>query len=532
MMLLTAAREAAQSLKSARRRWWLLSGVVFLLFVLCAGWYAYVRTVSQPVKSASTKKNVVIISIDSVRADHMSLYGYERNTTPHIDAFAKDAVVFNNYFATAFLTPVSETSVQTGLYPASSKVINFESSLSGTARTLAELLKENGYSTAAMGTSPEFKPGHEVLYANFVRGFDVYQTRDGGDFRWFGRSGLPIKKAISWMQQTQAEGKPYYFWLHVGSAHWPYGQAEPNHFGSEAYTGFFAPKRKQSGRESQVHFDDMYGHLHNGILYKIGGQVLSTDTTADVAYVNDRYDDGLVMTDREVGEILAYLSQPEVRDSTIVIIQSEHGEDLGDHGYIAHYDVLDTQIHTPLVMRVPGIAAQRTAALVSGVDIVPTVMDLLNLRPANVDGVSLAPLITGASQVPPRTEVYIMRTPLWERVIRSTNPWLEPFVEQDNVHHYYDTAIRTDTWKLIHRLSRDVMKEYSWYGRLTGTTIDQPEYELYNVSADPQELHNVYAANKNDAAVIDLQQKLNTWEADVRDEVSSVRPVGPVQPYF
>lgn len=121
----------------------------------------------------SQRPNVILISIDSLRADHLSAYGYSRKTTPNIDDLAKEGVLFKNYFSQSYLTPVSEMSVHTGMYPSSSGLIGFDTILPNNVLTLAQILKKYGYQSAAFGNSPEFII-FEALKDSFNRGFDSY----------------------------------------------------------------------------------------------------------------------------------------------------------------------------------------------------------------------------------------------------------------------------------------------------------------------------------------------------------------------
>ena len=117
--------------------------------------------------------NIVLISVDSLRADHMSLYGYKRRTTPNLELLSKKAFVAENYNSTSYLTPISEGSVQTGLYTEINGITNFKKHFSKNIRTAAEILKANSYDTAAFGTSPEFRIWKGISLS-FSRGFDIF----------------------------------------------------------------------------------------------------------------------------------------------------------------------------------------------------------------------------------------------------------------------------------------------------------------------------------------------------------------------
>ncbi len=479
------------------------------------------------------KPNIILISIDSLRPDHMGIYGYSRETTPYIDAWAKNSVVLDNYFAAAYLTPISETSVHTGKYPFTNGVINFESGLSSGTRTLAEILQNNGWQTAAFGSSPEFSRERPALFRNFSRGFDVYEfEKNDANIAWYGRGNSPVPDAIAWMNKTGGSGdKPFFVWLVIGSAHWPYGQDEPVHFSDPEYDGFFNVPAKAFESTLAALFNGRYGRVYNGAMYD-NGKIIKNDASADLKYIVDRYDDGLVSTDRSLKNLFEFLNMPQMHN-TIVILQSEHGEDLGDRGTVAHYDISDVTVHAPLIIQMPGLPAHRSSTLVSGVDLAPTLLSALNLdsEAAGMDGKSFYPFLSSSEGVS-RTEVFLARTPLWERVIAPPEPWLAPFVAEDNIEHFYDTGIRTDDWKLIHRLARDAIAQYSWYGRLTGVPVVLPEYQLYDLKNDPEERNDVYDTRKNDNVVSALRDKLNAWEKKMNESLPSYSPPEQIQPYF
>ncbi len=503
------------------------------IFCACLFLLVFIFFGVQDFSRAPIKYNVVLISIDSLRADHMSLYGYDRTTTPAIDAFAKRAVVFNSFFSTSMITPISEVSVHTGMYPFSSGVVNFESTLPPTVQTLAEVLKEQGWQTASFGSSVEFNMGG--IRTSLSRGFDTYIGNNNtlnAPLPWYGRGGSRVLEALTWTKNAVKNKQPFFLWLHVGSVHWPYGQDEPPHFTDPSYDGRMRLGSIPEKGVPQLRplFVERYGSIWQGKEYRPNRGVISADASNDLAYITDRYDDGIVKTDRELKPILDFLSESEIEENTIVIIQSEHGEGLGERGYVAHYDISDTETRTPLILKIPSVDPQHVDALASGVDVFPTVLSALGLHAPHVDGVDFMPFITGASATPPREEVYLTRSPLWERILVQAEPWLQPFVDQDTVHHFHDTAVRTNEWKLVHRSAREVERIYSWYGYLTSGTIVRPEYELYHVSVDPYERADVHAIYPE--VVKELQSKLDAFEMATEGTQELPASGGLLQPYF
>ncbi len=466
--------------------------------------------------------NIIVISIDSLRQDHMSLYGYERATTPFIDAWAHDAAVFENYYATSFLTPISEMSVQTGRYPFTNGVVNFGAPLAHGVPTLAEILKGQGYETAAFLSSPEFS-SYPSLQSAASRGFDTFEPATDATDRFHGRGIDVPQKAVDWLRIGRAKDEPFFLWLAIGTAHWPYGQDEPNHFSDPSYAGVMTKTRFPGW--------PLYGSIYDGVWYGAAGEYAGEVVPEDFAYVRGRYDDGLVKTDRLLETLFAYLRKTGLDRTTVVVLQSEHGESLGERGYVAHYDIHDEEVHVPLIVKAPGVEASRIAAVASGVDIVPTVLDLANAAPVETDGVSLVPALE--SPVSPRTEAYMARIPLWEGVVGS--PRIAEQIEglpTGEVLRQYDTAVRGGPYKLIHRSARAYLRTHSWWSKLTGTPLRYPEYELYDINVDPGETRNLYPVMAEDSRIVALRDNLARWEAQMQTLFPTVSAPASLQPYF
>lgn len=501
-------------------------GLLALPIILLVGYLLF--TFDRPKTQTGQKPmNVVLISIDSLRPDHMGTYGYARNTSPHIDAWAKDAVVFNKYFSTSYLTPISEVSVQTGKYPFTTGVVNFESPLASSTPTLAEILKKNGWQTASFGSSAEFS-GYVAGY-NLARGFDTYKLSQAGGDMFNGRGGNFVVQSLPWLKEAATKDKPFFLWIGLGSVHWPYGQGEQRHFSSSTYDGFFTGASTNTWRLVDYLFENKYyGRNVHGEKLKPIVQI----GKEDVDYLIGRYDDGILMTDRRVGQLLDYLKESGLDKNTIVILESEHGEGFNERGYILHYDIYDEQVHTPLIIKAPKVAPRRIDALASGVDVLPTILSLLELPPTETDGASLLPVMTGTGNAP-RDHVFLTHTALWERVMASMGyEGLDGFYDLDNKEHFADVAIRTADWKLIHRRSHEVMKKWKWHNIITNTFNDIPEYELYYLTNDPGERDNIYEREKGNPIIVDLQQQLSDWEQKQFKIKVPETKTEEVQPYF
>lgn len=329
---------------SARR---LLIGVVALVAAIAvAGAVLIAGRVSHPrIVPASLKDfNVVLITLDTTRADHLPVYGYEGVRTPGLDRLASDSLVFDNAIAHAPITLPSHASIMTSQLPIAHGVRDNEGyHVDPKITTLAEVLKGRGYLTAAFVSA-------FVLDARWGldRGFDVY-------FDEFN----PLEKANRdeiqrTAGQTQAEverwlpkhgGKPFFLWVHYYDPHDPYTPPEP----------YFS------------------------------------------SYVANRYDGEIAYMDESIGRLLAKLDENGLTDRTLVVVTADHGEGLGEHGEPTHAMFLyRTTLHVPLLIRIPGGRQRRVPEVVRHIDLAPTILDLLGVAVApGMQGASVLPLLNG-----------------------------------------------------------------------------------------------------------------------------------------
>jgi arylsulfatase A-like enzyme/cytochrome c-type biogenesis protein CcmH/NrfG len=293
--------------------------------------------------------DVFLVTIDTLRADHIHCYGYEKIETPALDSLAKDGVRFEQAFTPSPITNTSHATILTGLLPSDHGVTDFAVPLAADHPTWAELLKPQGYQTAAfIGAvildSKQLAPG-------FDRGFDFYdnfpehtKTKE----RWgrVERRGMEVvQHAEGWLDAHRAG--PRFVWVHLYDPHDPYEPPEP-----------FAS------------------------LYK------------------DRlYDGEIAYADSALGHFMAYLKKQGWYDGAVVVVVGDHGEGLGEHDEDTHGIFLyDSTTHVPLMMKLPGEDAKgrEVAAQVRTTDILPTVLDVVGVQvPARLDGESLRPYFVG-----------------------------------------------------------------------------------------------------------------------------------------
>lgn len=476
------------------------------------------------------KCNFILISADSVRLDRMSVYGYGRDTTPNLKARAGKAWVFENYFSTAYLTPISEASVHTGLYPELNGLVSYRNGIDENVDTLAKIFKKNGYATAAFGDSAEFAAGaFPPVHKSFSAGFDRFDMRAD---RLADRS-LPMENIRSFIESAR---KPFFLWLTIGSVHAPFGANIPNKFMQRT---FASPLDKVRFHANMQYYYD--GFLYNPdepgkrFFIKKYSNALSplhkVESDAgkyrwpvkvppeDLSTLGDLYDNGILHADAEMEKLLSFLDQAGLSRNTVVVIQSEHGETLGERGYVAHYDITDEIVHVPLLVFSPRIAkGLRVPDMVSGVDILPSIGQHLKLdfMPRAISGKSFFSSESG-TLLPKKTrdEAFFTRMPLWESMllVDKKNSPFDRLQALDAKYRFKDYGVRSKDHKVIHRLARKAEEEFSAWTFISGTKIHRNEFEFYDLKKDPQEKN---PADSPDVAQSALLKKLFDFEKDMK----------------
>ena len=298
---------------------------------------------SHPQTRSLHNANVLLITLDTTRADHIGAYGYGAARTPTLDALAREAVLFEQCISPTAYTLPSHSSIMTGLYPPSHGVrINGEGALADANTTLAERLAAKGYRTAAFvgafvldgrwGISQGFQHYDDFFKIAKNQKLDLAGVRRPGN--------EVVDAALKWLGEPAA--KPFFAWVHLYDAHAPYRDGS--------------------------------------------------------------YDAGITFADSQVARVLAWLDQKNLRENTIVVVVADHGEGLGSHGEDEHgYYIYDYAVHVPLIVRAPGVPAARIAAQVRTIDIAPTILDFVEgEKTADMQGVSVAALMKGGNESTPR----------------------------------------------------------------------------------------------------------------------------------
>ncbi len=425
-------------------RWRNYISVLTLLFTtasFCASTFAQ----QKPLPHSTQTKNpdVFLITIDTLRADHVHCYGDASAETPALDHLAADGILFTNAFTPSPITNASHATILTGLLPSAHGVTNFGVALDPTHPTIAALLKDRSYQTAAFIGAVVLDS--KTLAPGFNRGFDFYDnfpppnsaaTKNPSRWNRVERRGKEVEQHAEKWLNTHRTGQRF-VWVHLYDPHDPYDPPPP-----------FSEK-----------FRD---HLYDG----------------EIAYA-----------DSALADFLAYLKKNNWYDNALILVVGDHGEGLGEHGEETHGIFLyDSTTHVPLIVKLPQQKNSNQKVLVqtSTTDIVPTILDVLNLPEARQsDGQSLLPYL---QQNPPN----VTRT---------------AFAETD-----YPLSFG---WAALRSARTDNLKY-----------IEAPRPEFYDLQADPHELHDLYKPWNAD--VQNLRQQLAAQRAThpPRDAAKSAATVG------
>jgi len=318
-----------------------------------------------PGRGTSPPRNLILISIDTLRADHLGIYGYERRTSPSLDGFARRSTLFRHAVSQGESTSPGHGAMLTGRYYSSYNRSRLPTGPPPWVDTLAEMLRREGFATWG------FVDGGRMVRAfGFDQGFDHYEDRRI-------KIKALVEKANAWLDTHEAER--FFLFVHCYDVHTPYNAPDP--FGSM----FVDPSYDGGFRPNAANFDAVTsGRLPFG--------------REDLLYSIARYDGGIRHTDHHVGSFLTRLRETGLLDSSVVVITSDHGEEFLEHGGFQHRKIyFHENLHVPLIVHVPGRPPRVVDETVELIDIVPTTLDLLGLPPhPDVMGRSLVPLIDGS----------------------------------------------------------------------------------------------------------------------------------------
>ncbi len=339
----------------------------------------------QPAPDTGTPMNVIVVLVDTLRADHMSLYGYSRATTPFIDELAAEAVVFDRARSQAACTFPSVNSLFTSRYP-------FDFNVQGEGQmgipaeypTIAEILQARGYQTIAVSASPIVRstPSKENPNGGFGAGFEVFDE----SCLW-GDAACVNTRTLELLGDAR---EPFFLYLHYMDPH-----------------GHYAPP---AGYQKQFAgpydgYDFIAAGDHNPIGDMIYGDGPELDITdRDVQHLIDLYDDEIRYFDGEFARLVDFFRQDNLLDRSLLAFTSDHGEEFLEHGHVGHCrGVWDTLTRVPLLVRFPELdGGNRVDSAVQLVDVVPTLLDQLGIDTTAIlfEGTTLRALFEGGRPAP------------------------------------------------------------------------------------------------------------------------------------
>jgi arylsulfatase A-like enzyme len=398
------------------------------------------------------RPDIILIYLDALRSDHLGCSGYPRDTSPHIDRIARQGVRFGNVISQA---PSTFPSVHSAL---TSKLASFfldaNACLPPKHLTLAECLKNHGYRTVAVSSSPVVtKSNTAYSLGGFEQGFDVFDesVSYGQEWNWQWRSpeGV-IEKALEWIDRSD---RPLFLFLYIMDPHSDYRSPEP--FNSLFDPGYRGKEAVEMGKVASFEEETLMG-LDPGL------------DERDIRHLVALYDGEIAYADSQVRRLATWLRERNRLDDTLLVLTSDHGEEFLEHGGVQHgYTLYNEVIQVPLILRYPPRIPEGTVIedrIVQSLDLAPTVLDLAGIeKPADMQGQSLVPLIRGIE-------------PDWQPYAVSESPFADK------------KALITGKWKYIYTPGTRPLNPV--------LRVEQaPGRSLHNLEDDPRELRDVYAEN-------------------------------------
>ena len=424
-------------------------------------------------------QGVILIVGDTLRRDHLDLYGYGRSTTPVLSRMAAEGVLFEDNQSQATWTKVSVPSILTSLYPTTHGIANFPDRMPALAVTIAEAFREAGYATwssssvAFSGQLSNLHQGVEVLH-------EAASVTEEGT-----KTARPfVDRLLPWLE-VHREG-PFFVFLHAFDPHSPFEPRAP-------YNTLWADPAGKEEHEKRVdqarEFIKDEGMKGRGMPTREEMEQAGIDIEPYLAYEHDWYDGSIRGMDAEIGRVMEKLGQLGLVDKTLVAFISDHGEEFLEHGRHWHGNtVYGEMTNVPLILSWPGRlpAGKTVRETVQSIDLMPTLLELSLLPvPETLQGQSLLPLL--AEEGDQARERWQSRPAFSERVTQASRI----ATAETEVDSF---AIVTEGWKLIHNVRKP---------------DDFPEYELFDHHNDPLNLKDL--APENPEVVERLSQQLEQW---------------------
>jgi arylsulfatase A-like enzyme len=414
-------------------------------------------------QASSKENNIILISIDTLRADHLGCYGYPKNTSPHIDTLASDGTLFMNSFSSSPWTLPSHVSIMTSLFGVHHQISNGTEKITSSLLTLADVLRINHFFNTAF-TGGGFVSAHY----GFSKGFDAYHEGTGS-ITHINSAELMYKAFSNWLNKN--ERKRFFLFLHTYQTHDPYSGHPP-------YTNQFL---HENSKWTNLDFMGYLGGWE-GIFKKLPEN--ERDNAVGLYDGEIRYVD-----DNLIGPLVAKLKETDLYDNTMIILTSDHGEEFFDHkGWTHGHSLYNELIRVPLIIKFPHdkFSGKTVSCTVSSVDIMPTVLDEMDIDFSDMimDGQSLFPVLKGRE-----TDERLFLADIGDNLM--------------NAHIPQKVSMIQGKYKLI--LNKEFSRQDLDF--FTVPPPDTPRIELYNLTNDMREKNNI--ADKNPSLIQVIVQKIN-----------------------
>lgn len=395
------------------------------------------------------RPNILFITIDALRKDHLGCYGYQKNTSANIDRLAKEGILFTQAISQSSYTWASMLSIISSMYPSTHHAYFWDQSLPERVISFPELLSKENYFTILFTNRGDF----EDLRKEFDGVVNIGNT-DAKEVTF---------QVIQWLRNRD-KNKNFFSWVHYMDVH---------NVGSEI------PTAEHDGKNLPTYKKNTY-----------------------IA----RYDESLIYIDRQFGILKKELARLGLDKDTLIVVASEHGEEMCEHGACFYHgtNLWDSLINVPLIMAYPGLLppGKVVTGQVEMIDLAPTICDILKInKPNYFEGESMLALIKGKRRARPF---------VFSELSQNKSGDFDSKEGKDKAI-WFIACIRTDEWKLIynHFLPKD---EY-------------PEFQLFNLKDDPQELKNCAQAEKE--VLSELKKELVGWQRRPKPNIESVsKPLG------
>jgi arylsulfatase A-like enzyme len=455
--------------------------IIWAAGILLAGFITF-KLISIITGSDYRRANVLLITLDTLRPDHLNTYGYERDTSPSLDELAKDSFVFDQAFTVATTSGPSHATLLTGLYPAQHGLLDNGQEINDETRTLAETLRQTGYDTAgfvgyyALSEESGLDKGFQNFEYHPIVSHDHKEKELEDDVKGFAAVNGWLE---SWAQSPEDSRAPFFVWMHVQNIHESYDPPPP-------YNTMF---QKISGLQTFEGFKGEFDvHCANDLADAWRADILPPHFKDEATAL---YDGEIRFVDDQLGRIFARLKSMEAYDDTVIVIVSDHGEILFElyendfykkgPGHTARYT--DASIRVPLILKPAGFQEFENIGhlgqMVSSVDLVPTLLELLGFQiPKILPGESLVPIMHQVDFAMERERIFIHEAP-------------------DEVEYY---GIRTDQWKFVTKNEKGIESSL-----------------LTDLINDPEENRSAFSSSKAQ----EMKALLGEWKKENQSSIQT-----------